>query len=140
MTRSFRVVPSLASFPKSENTGDRDAVVGGRFLVGVMQFGGAIFKLGFLINFLGHPVVSFFKTGVSFVSPYYTTRVYEGLRGFQRRKFYKKKKERAAVFRAQRCSPREEEEKAAFSLSSDGRISSTFPAADYWTIDRSNAL
>ncbi|KAJ1462601.1 sulfate transporter family-domain-containing protein, partial [Pelagophyceae sp. CCMP2097] len=35
------------------------------FLAGAMQFGAAICQLGFLINFLGHPVVSGFTSGAA---------------------------------------------------------------------------
>ena len=37
------------------------------FWVGIIQFGGALCKMGFLINFLGHPVISGFTSGAAII-------------------------------------------------------------------------
>ncbi|KAJ8602354.1 hypothetical protein CTAYLR_004240 [Chrysophaeum taylorii] len=37
------------------------------FFVGVLQFAGSIAKLGFLVNFLGHPVISGFTSGAAII-------------------------------------------------------------------------
>ena len=42
-----------------------DLVFVAMFFVGIMQFGAAICRLGFLINFLGHPVISGFTSGAA---------------------------------------------------------------------------
>ena len=49
------------------------------FFVGIIQFGAAICRLGFLINFLGHPVISGFTSGAAITHRFVAVQFWLGI-------------------------------------------------------------